>query len=106
MMAPSDSTDKDLVECVHCQHEAQVKKSPLKFYDIDDPPSAEEQFAMFPDRAEGHDNLVYILMKMDGQSERMPIVFCIDCVSEKYIRQCNTRAWQYQYKPCAVDKDL
>jgi hypothetical protein len=61
---------------------------------------------MFPDRAEGHDNLVYILMKMDGQ-DRVPIVFCIDCLAEKYVRHCDSpRVWEYQYKPCAVDNDL
>jgi hypothetical protein len=100
-----DTIEKDSAER-RFEHESLVEKAVTKFYDIDDPPSAEQQFEMFPDRAEGHDNLVYILMKMDGRTERMPIVFCIDCAAEKYVVHCNTRAWEYQYKPCAVDKDL
>ena len=105
MAVLSDTIEKDSAER-RFEHESQVEKAVTKFYNIDNPPTADEQFAMFPDRAEGHDNLVYILVKMDGRRERVPIVFCIDCAAEKYVLYCNTRAWEYQYKPCAVDKDL
>lgn len=76
-----------------------------KMYDIDEPPDAQDQFAMFPDRAKGQDNLVYVLMKMEGSKQHLPIVFCADCAAAKFIQYCNG-ACEYQYEPCDVDKEL
>lgn len=76
-----------------------------KMYDIDNPPEAGEQFAIFPDRAKGNDNLAYILLKMEDSTEHVPIVFCTDCAAGKYIQYCNG-LWEYQYEACDVDKDL
>jgi hypothetical protein len=74
-------------------------------YDINDPPDAAAQFAMFPDRAEGNKSLVYILMKTDSSKEHLPIVLCADCVAPKWYQYCNG-AWEYLYQPCTMDKDL
>ena len=76
-----------------------------KMYDIDDPPEVGEQFAMFPDRGMGNDNLAYFLFKMEGSSDDVPVVFCLDCLAPKYIRYCNG-VWEYRYEPCGMDKDL
>lgn len=103
-MATPAFTEDHTVEC-DCMHGLQVEKA-ANFYDINNPPDALDQLASFPDRAEGQDNLVWVLMKMEGRTGHLPIVFCIDCAAEKYVQYCDSGAWVYQYKPCAIDKDF
>jgi len=60
---------------------------------------------MFPHRAKGNDNLAYVLMKMEGSTEYLPLVFCTDCAAPKVALFCNGGS-EYIYEPCSVDKDL
>lgn len=104
-MAASIGAEKDLVAS-DCEHEHQVEKAIATFHNIDEPRNVEDQIAMFPNRVYGQENLKFILIKMEGSTGYLPIVFCADCAAPKYVQYCNNFGWEYEYKPCPIDQDL
>lgn len=104
-MAGLAGTETDAVAS-YCDRGCQTETAVAKFYDIDDPPSLEDQFGMFQNPPHGLVNLMYVRMKMEGLAEYTPIVFCADCAAEKYVQYCSNDGLVYQYMPCAVHKDL
>ena len=105
IMADLAGAETDAVAS-YCDHGCQTKTADAKFYNIDDPPSLEDQLELWRNQPHGPVRLMYIRMKMKGLAEYTPLVYCINCAAEKYVQYCNNDGWVYDYMPCAIHKDL